>query len=103
MKSKRSPIVTALADLNDGELKRLIVASYGVPQTAPGLLAWVLRVLEWLLQCAAPDRPQLAELGLTFDVPCSTRSGPTFLSKRTSRNAEFRRWKQNGGPPWARR
>jgi len=31
------PIVSALAGLSDEELKRLIAATYGVPQTAPKL------------------------------------------------------------------
>ena len=36
------PIVAALADLSeDAELRALIAATYGVPQTAPGLLAWI--------------------------------------------------------------
>jgi hypothetical protein len=34
-------IVAALADLSDTELYALIAATYGVPQTAPRLLAWI--------------------------------------------------------------
>ena len=34
-------IKTALAEISDGELHALIAATYGVPQTAPGLLAWL--------------------------------------------------------------
>jgi len=36
-----SPIIAALADLGDTELASLIDAPNGVPQTAPGLLAWI--------------------------------------------------------------
>jgi hypothetical protein len=34
-------IEAALADISDTELAALIAATYGVPQTAPGLLAWI--------------------------------------------------------------
>ena len=34
-------IKVALADITDTELAALIAATYGVPQTAPGLLAWI--------------------------------------------------------------
>jgi len=34
-------IVTALAELADGELAALIAAADGGPQIAPGLLAWI--------------------------------------------------------------
>jgi len=41
MDADLSPIVAALADLDDGELAALIDASDEVPQIAPGLLAWL--------------------------------------------------------------
>jgi hypothetical protein len=34
-------VVAALAELTDTELQALIDSTYGVPQTAPGLLAWI--------------------------------------------------------------
>lgn len=34
-------VVAALTDLDDTELAALIAARYSVPQTAPGLLAWI--------------------------------------------------------------
>ena len=34
-----NPVVVAPAKLSDTELHALIAATYGVPQTAPGLLA----------------------------------------------------------------
>jgi hypothetical protein len=34
-------IKAALADISDTELGALLAATYGVPQTAPGLLAWM--------------------------------------------------------------
>jgi hypothetical protein len=40
---------TALTDLSDNELAALIAATYGVPQTAPGLLAWMDSAAEWEL------------------------------------------------------
>jgi hypothetical protein len=44
-----NPVVAALAELSDAELRALITATYGVPQTAPGLLAW----LDSTCECAA--------------------------------------------------
>ena len=35
------PVVAALAELSDTELRALIDATSGVTQTAPGLLAWI--------------------------------------------------------------
>ena len=43
------PVITALADISDTELAALITAIYGVPQTAPGLLAWIDSACEWEL------------------------------------------------------
>ena len=37
----RTAVKAALADISDAELAALIAATYGVPQTAPGLLAWI--------------------------------------------------------------
>ena len=42
-------IKAALTDISDTELAALIAATYGVPQTAPGLLAWIDSVAEWEL------------------------------------------------------
>jgi hypothetical protein len=36
-----NPVVVAPAKLSDTALHALIAATYGVPQTAPGLLAWI--------------------------------------------------------------
>ena len=35
------PVVAVLAEISDTELHALIAATYGAPQTAPGLLAWI--------------------------------------------------------------
>ena len=40
-------IKAALADISDTELAALIAATYGVPQTAPGLLAWIEHACDW--------------------------------------------------------
>ncbi len=42
-------IKAALAESSDTELAALIAATYGVPQTAPGLLAWIDSACEWEL------------------------------------------------------
>lgn len=42
-------VVAALAELNDTELHALIAATYGVPQIAPGLLAWIDGACDWEL------------------------------------------------------
>lgn len=34
-------VKAALAGLSDDELERLIAPTYGVPQVAPGSLAWI--------------------------------------------------------------
>jgi hypothetical protein len=38
-----------LADISDVELAALITATYGVPQSAPGLLAWIDGACDWEL------------------------------------------------------
>jgi len=48
------------AGISDTELHALIAATYGVPQSAPGLLARIERALERPLQSADLDRPQMA-------------------------------------------
>lgn len=42
-------IKAALADISDTELAALIAGTYGVPQTAPGLLAWIDGACDWEL------------------------------------------------------
>ena len=42
-------VVSALAELGDVELAALIAATYGVPQIAPGLLAWIDGACDWEL------------------------------------------------------
>jgi hypothetical protein len=49
MDADLDPTVAALAGLSDAELERLIAATYGVPQTAPGLLAWIDGACDWEL------------------------------------------------------
>jgi hypothetical protein len=49
MNADLTPVISALAQLNDGELTALIDATNGVPQIAPGLLAWVEHICEWEL------------------------------------------------------
>jgi len=41
MDTDLTAVKAALTDISDTELAALIVATYGVPQTAPGLLAWI--------------------------------------------------------------
>jgi hypothetical protein len=47
MDADLSPTVAALADLDDRELAALIEAINEVPQTAPGLLAWLDHAADW--------------------------------------------------------
>jgi hypothetical protein len=49
MDTDLTAIKAALADISDIELAALIAATYGVPQTAPGLLAWIDSACEWEL------------------------------------------------------
>ena len=49
MDTDLTAIKAALADISDTELAALIAATYGVPQTAPGLLAWIDGACEWEL------------------------------------------------------
>ena len=49
MDSELTAIKAALADIGDTEFAALIAATYGVPQTAPGLLAWIDSACEWEL------------------------------------------------------
>ena len=41
------PVVAALADLDDDHLHALMEAVNGVPQVAPGLLAWLEGAADW--------------------------------------------------------
>jgi hypothetical protein len=43
------PVVTALAELNDGQLCAMIDATNNVPQIVPGLLAWIGHACDWEL------------------------------------------------------
>jgi len=47
MDTDLTAVKAVLADLSDDELEQLIAATYGVPQTAPGLLAWIDSTCEW--------------------------------------------------------
>ena len=47
MDTDLTAIKAALADISDTELAALIAATYGVPQTAPGLLAWIDGACDW--------------------------------------------------------
>ena len=47
MSADLDPVFAAPADLSDTELHALIAAAYGVPQTAPGLLAWIDGACDW--------------------------------------------------------
>ena len=49
MHSDLHQIVATLASLSDDELARLIAAAYAMPETAPGLLAWIDGACEWEL------------------------------------------------------
>jgi hypothetical protein len=49
MDTDLTTIKAALADISDTELATLIAATYGVPQTAPGPLAWIDSAAEWEL------------------------------------------------------
>lgn len=49
MDTDLTAIKAALAGLSDTELRALIDAANGVPQTAPGLLAWVEAACDWEL------------------------------------------------------
>ena len=43
------PVAAALGSLEDGELAALIDTTHNVPQTAPGLLAWIEHAGDWEL------------------------------------------------------
>jgi len=47
MDTDLTAIKVTLRDISDTELAALITATYGVPQTAPGLLAWVEHACDW--------------------------------------------------------
>lgn len=49
MATNLNAVVAALAELDDRELAALIGATYGVPQIAPGLLAWIEGACDWEL------------------------------------------------------
>jgi hypothetical protein len=53
MHADLQPVVVALAELADGELAGLIKATNGVPQIAPGLLAWIEGACDWEQNCRA--------------------------------------------------
>ena len=47
MDADLTAIKAALAEVSDTELAALITATYGVPQTAPGLMAWIEHASDW--------------------------------------------------------
>ena len=47
MDTNLTAVKAALADISDTELAALIAATYGVPQTASGLLAWIEHACDW--------------------------------------------------------
>jgi hypothetical protein len=49
MDDELSAVTTALARLDDVELHALVDATKNVPQTAPGLLAWIEAACDWEL------------------------------------------------------
>lgn len=49
MDTDLAPVVEALTELTDDELHALIDATNGVPQVAPGLLAWIDGTCNWEL------------------------------------------------------
>ena len=49
MNADLNPVAAALAELTDTELHALIDATNGLPQTAPGLLAWIEGACDWEL------------------------------------------------------
>lgn len=49
MNADLTPVVAALAELDEAELATLIEATNNVPQTAPGLLAWIESACDWEL------------------------------------------------------
>lgn len=47
MDTDLTAITIALAAFADGELESLMAATHRVPQTAPGLLAWIEAACDW--------------------------------------------------------
>ena len=47
MDTDLTAVKATLADISDTELAALIAATYGSPQTAPGLLAWIEHACDW--------------------------------------------------------
>lgn len=81
-----APAIAALAELDDGELHALIDATNGVPQTAPGLLAWIEGACDWEVNRRAgldyPLQPPEAAIppeedAVSIDAAMATRA--TFV------------------------
>ncbi len=49
MDTDLTAVEAALIELSDPELRALIAVTYGVPQIAPGLLAWIDSAGDWEL------------------------------------------------------
>jgi len=49
MNNDLTAVKAALTELSDLELRVLIATTYGVPQIAPGLLAWIDSACDWEL------------------------------------------------------
>ena len=47
MDTDLTAVKAALTNISDTELAALITATYGAPQTAPGLLAWIEHACDW--------------------------------------------------------
>jgi hypothetical protein len=53
------PLVAGVSELSDPELHVLIDTANGVPQFAPGLVAWIVSAAERPLTGGDADRPEL--------------------------------------------
>ena len=69
MSAEPSAVTLALRALGESELHVLTAATRRVPTTlAPGLIAWILAVLDWELQRRADHHGQLALPDVTIPV-----------------------------------
>jgi hypothetical protein len=67
MEADLHPIETALAALTDAELHAWIDATRGVPQIAPGLLAWIDGACKWELNRRAGREYELLPPEVAID------------------------------------
>ena len=76
------PIAVALAELPDVELKVLMATANGVPQVAPGFLAWLEHLTDWEVHRRTGKEFYLQGPGAAIDPSENAQSATVAMTLR---------------------